>query len=106
MVRGGVGETVGAAYVGSRPDALGFIVMEDEEGCCIEGGDVMFLWSRSWSARYDTHVGMRIPANPFIMVPLAHFVRTCHMLRSPIRIISDDDLLVASAAMGCGTQRA
>ena len=43
VLRGRVREAVGAADVGTGPDAGAVIVVQVEEGCCVEAGDVMFL---------------------------------------------------------------
>jgi hypothetical protein len=41
---GGVSEAVGAFYVDGGPDAGAVVVVEIEEGCCVEAGDVMLLY--------------------------------------------------------------
>jgi hypothetical protein len=84
-VRGrGIGEPVGALYVDSGPDARAVVVVQIEEGCCVESGDMMLLYYLL--ATYIVVSGV--------------VIFTSHVSRWPVGIWSNYDLRMLAAMPG------
>lgn len=81
--RGGVGEAVGAADVGRGPYACAVVVVEVEEGGCVEAGDVVLL--------------CLLLACTIITVK--QVLSTSHMPSRPVCIWRNNDLRVVAATM-------